>query len=123
MNAATLPPALNRPPEANQDLHLDVQVTDSHIDLGQPSNCRGCPVALALLSACDRVKLELRFHCPVSVYGDHALVLLADQRLYVGALPASARSFIRHFDRGPGRVPGPFDFRLKLQVHQVPEAF
>lgn len=101
---------------------LDVVVEQTHIDAGRPSDCARCPIALALLAACEREGWTLSKGDGAKVYGDHVQLTQRSGPWYVGVLSAQAREFIRCFDHGPASRVNPFSFPLALhEVVQQPE--
>jgi hypothetical protein len=109
------PPAVDRPPQAGEDLILTLDVTSEHIRAGKPSICTECPIALALLSSCARAGISLGAGAPVVVQDDTCTVRLGDGDLYGGMLPARVIAFIEKFDRRELAQAAPFREHVHLR--------
>ena len=75
-----------------------VEVTAADIATGEPTFCRSCPVALALLRA-GFTRVSVGESIAAAEFGEVPL-------------PRKVASFVRHFDRG--RPVKPFAFDLEL---------
>lgn len=74
-----------------------IEVTQCHIDSGEPRSCQGCPVALALKSA--------------TLHGWAVGVRSAMTGCHHRLLPHKTIEFIRAFDRGEDVKPFSFEFK------------
>lgn len=84
-----------------------IKVTQEDIDLGKPRSYQYCPVALAVVRACNRA-VEY-----VSVgFGVVDVYLLPREHL-MARYPAEVNTFIGNFDRGA--TVAPFEFELPLE--------
>lgn len=102
-----------RPPVS---FDLVVEVEQCHLDTGAPASCRDCPLALAILSACRRMGLEVDRYWQIEVYGDSATLWPVVGLPYAASLPAPARDFVRRFDHGDASECRPFAMTLTFEA-------
>lgn len=115
MSGTTTEPAVNTTPAAGQDLLLDVDVTQSCINMGVAGACTACPIALALLRSLAAAGIAVSEGSPVVVQSDSTTVRLRDGRTYGATLPVIASTFIRVFDYAIEPPRPPFQFTLRLE--------
>jgi len=108
--------------ERPDDIVLTVQLTDADVECGQPGDCKTCPWALAVIRAACAAGLDDKGQLQVKVFGDTAMLKLADERWYVALCPFAIREFVRRFDHA-GAIPAErptVELRFHLVREEVP---
>jgi hypothetical protein len=72
---------------------VKITVTQEHINKGQQSNCKACPIALAVKEKYTDPEAYILVTGSISVY-------LPNEGLLIYTLPKKAAKFIESFDRG-----------------------
>lgn len=95
---------------------MKINVTQQHIDQGEPGNCTGCPTALAIN---DAIEASPRYHAKAKAQVGRGLVIISwpnsTLKLYHD-LPHAAHNFVGLFDtKQPVQ---PFTFNLIQRANQ-----
>jgi hypothetical protein len=104
---------------APTQLAIWVAITDRHIDVGCPDDCRQCAAAIAIAEALQQLPAGSRAARPPEIWVDEEMV--CQPVVAVWATPAELRAFVVAFDSWrDGRGPRPKAIGFWLPEPDVP---